>query len=41
MLGEAGFVDIRFERGGRIPALAKSMIAIGRKPLPEARGLLR
>lgn len=32
LLTEAGFVDIRFERVGRIPALAKSMIAIVRKP---------
>lgn len=32
ILHEAGFVDIRFERVGRIPALAKSMIAIARKP---------
>ncbi|MFC1579108.1 class I SAM-dependent methyltransferase [Pseudomonadota bacterium] len=32
LLSEAGFVDIRFERVGRIPVLAKSMIAIARKP---------
>ena len=32
LLIEAGFVDIRFERVGRVPALAKSMIAIARKP---------
>lgn len=32
LLREAGFVDIRFERIGRIPILAKSMIAIARKP---------
>lgn len=32
LLGETGFVDIRFERVGRVPALAKSMIAIARKP---------
>ena len=32
ILREAGFVDIRFERVGRIPMLAKSMIAIARKP---------
>lgn len=31
LLREAGFKDIRFERVGRIPALAKSMIAIARK----------
>jgi 2-polyprenyl-6-hydroxyphenyl methylase/3-demethylubiquinone-9 3-methyltransferase len=32
LLGEAGFVDLRFERVGRIKPLAKSMIAIARKP---------
>lgn len=32
LLREAGFVDIRFERVGRVPALAKSMIAIARRP---------
>ena len=32
LLLEAGFVDIRFKRVGRIPLLAKSMIAIARKP---------
>lgn len=32
LLEEAGFRDIRFERVGRIPALAKSMIAVARKP---------
>ncbi len=32
LLHEAGFIDIRFERVGRIPILAKSMIAIARKP---------
>jgi hypothetical protein len=32
LLEEAGFVDIRFEHVGRFPALAKSMIAIVRKP---------
>jgi 2-polyprenyl-6-hydroxyphenyl methylase/3-demethylubiquinone-9 3-methyltransferase len=32
LLSEAGFVNIRFERVGRIPALAKSMIAIAHKP---------
>lgn len=32
LLREAGFNDIRFKRVGRIPALAKSMIAIARKP---------
>ena len=32
LLAEAGFVDIRFLRVGRIPPLAKSMIAIARRP---------
>ncbi len=32
LLLEAGFVDIEFRRVGRIPVLAKSMIAIARKP---------
>lgn len=32
LLEEAGLVDIAFRRVGRIPALAKSMIAISRKP---------
>ncbi len=32
LLREAGFVDVRFERVGRVPALAKSMIAVARKP---------
>lgn len=32
LLVEAGFIDIQFKRVGRIPALAKSMIAIARKP---------
>lgn len=32
LLQEAGFVDVRFERVGRTPALAKSMIAVARKP---------
>lgn len=32
LLREAGFVEIRFERVGRVPALAKAMIAIARKP---------
>lgn len=31
LLSEAGFKDIRFVRVGRIPALAKSMIAVARK----------
>lgn len=32
LLQEAGFRDVRFERVGRIPALAKSMIAVARRP---------
>lgn len=32
LLQEAGFIDIRFRRVGRFPALAKSMIAIAKKP---------
>ncbi|WP_089957933.1 bifunctional 2-polyprenyl-6-hydroxyphenol methylase/3-demethylubiquinol 3-O-methyltransferase UbiG [Limnohabitans sp. 2KL-3] len=32
LLREAGFVDIRFERVGRVPVLAKAIIAIARKP---------
>lgn len=32
LLEEAGFVDIEFQRVGRIPPLAKSMIAIARRP---------
>ncbi|MEM9474845.1 MAG: class I SAM-dependent methyltransferase [Pseudomonadota bacterium] len=33
LLNEAGLVDIRFLRVGRIPPLAKSMIAVARKPI--------
>jgi 2-polyprenyl-6-hydroxyphenyl methylase/3-demethylubiquinone-9 3-methyltransferase len=36
LLCEAGFVDIRFERVGRIPPLAKSMFAIAKKPQSAA-----
>lgn len=32
LLREAGFVDIRFRRVGRVPIIAKSMLAIARKP---------
>lgn len=32
LLSEAGLTDIRFLRVGRVPVLAKSMIAIARKP---------
>ena len=31
LLEEAGFRDIRFARVGRIPALAKAMIAVARR----------
>lgn len=37
LLAETGFTDIRFLRAGRIPPLAKSMIAVARKPAPSAR----
>jgi 2-polyprenyl-3-methyl-5-hydroxy-6-metoxy-1,4-benzoquinol methylase len=33
LLREAGFVDLDFKFVGRVPALAKSMIAVGRRPL--------
>lgn len=33
LLSEAGFERIRFRRAGRVPQLAKSMIAIARKPI--------
>jgi 2-polyprenyl-3-methyl-5-hydroxy-6-metoxy-1,4-benzoquinol methylase len=40
LLREAGFTDIRFERVGRIPMLAKSMIAIARPgPRPVRKPL--
>lgn len=32
LLSEAGFTEIEFLRVGRIPVLAKSMIALARKP---------
>lgn len=32
LLREVGFSDLRFRRVGRIPALAKTMIAVARKP---------
>ncbi len=37
LLREVGFEEIRFERVGRVPALAKSMIAVARKPVGGAR----
>lgn len=33
LLSEVGFVDVRFRRVGRVPQLAKSMIAIAQKPI--------
>ena len=35
LLGEAGFQDVRWVLVGRVPPLAKSMIAIARRPLPS------
>lgn len=32
LLREAGFVDLRFVRVGRVPALAKAMIVMARRP---------
>lgn len=32
LLAEAGFVDLRFHRVGRVPALAKSMIVVAKRP---------
>ena len=32
LITETGFTNIRFRRVGRIPALAKSMIAVAQKP---------
>lgn len=32
LLQEAGFINVRFLRAGRVPALAKSMIAVAQKP---------
>jgi 2-polyprenyl-6-hydroxyphenyl methylase/3-demethylubiquinone-9 3-methyltransferase len=32
LLDEAGFMNIRFHRVGRVPQLAKSMIAVAQKP---------
>lgn len=36
LLTEAGFASVRFSRAGRVPWLAKSMIAIARKPARRA-----
>jgi len=33
LLQEAGFTNIRFERVGRLPPIAKSMLAVARRPL--------
>lgn len=35
LLEETGFVDVQFERVGRIPPLAKSMVATARKPASD------
>lgn len=32
LLGEAGFVNLRFERVGRVPPLAKSMVIVAERP---------
>jgi 2-polyprenyl-6-hydroxyphenyl methylase/3-demethylubiquinone-9 3-methyltransferase len=32
LLREAGFVELRFERVGRVPPLAKSMVVVARRP---------
>jgi 2-polyprenyl-6-hydroxyphenyl methylase/3-demethylubiquinone-9 3-methyltransferase len=34
LLKEAGFIDIQFRRVGRLPVLAKSLVAFARKPGP-------
>lgn len=39
VLQRAGFLDIRFVRAGRIGPLAKSMVAIARKPPPSGGGV--
>ena len=33
LLHESGFVDLRFQRIGRVPVLAKSLVAIAKKPM--------
>ena len=38
LLREAGFADITFLRVGRVPPLAKSMIAIARRPTEGTKG---
>lgn len=37
LLAEAGFVDIEFHRVGRLPLLAKSMIAVAKRPLRDGK----
>jgi hypothetical protein len=32
LLLEAGFMDVRFERVGRLPTIAKAMIAVAMRP---------
>lgn len=41
LLEEIGFVEIEFRRVGRIQPLAKSMIAIARKPIPANKRFKR
>ena len=37
LLQEAGFVDLQFKRVGRVPALARSMVVVARKPMGTGR----
>ena len=37
LLRGAGFTEIRFPRLGRVPALARAMIALARRPFAGAR----
>lgn len=39
LLSEAGFQNIRFHRVGRIPVLAKSMIAVAERPVALVSGI--
>jgi hypothetical protein len=41
VLEEAGFTAVRFVRVGRIPPLAKSLVAIARKPAAPAAAVTR
>ena len=40
LLTEVGFANVRFLKVGRVPPLAKSMIAIAKKKLPVDQRLL-